>query len=129
RRDGSGQTKAFDEIVDERQVIEGLPRSKQRKAAAGEATEHPQEARISRSVDTNRTYHHHFRTAGLAELSRRLLGVELCVLVDVPGIEGRPLVRRRMRDVSVPPTGTAVHHSLDARVARRSQDVSRALDI
>ncbi len=129
RRHRAAQPETFDQIVDERQVIERLPAADHRKASARQSAEHAQEARIARSIDADRTRHHHVEARRCAELARQRLGVELGFLVDVAGIERRVLGGRRIRDVTVHAAGAAMHDATDARGPRRLEHVLRAVDV
>ena len=119
----AAQPEPLHQIVDVGQVIEHLARAEHREAAAREAAEHLEEARVARTVDADRPRDDDVEARSRPELARQLLGFELGLLVDVAGIERRVLVGRRIGDVAVHAAGAAMHDA--ARAARRAPPRAR----
>ncbi len=129
RGHGAAESKPFDKIVDERQVIEHPAAADHRKSPPREAAEHSQKPRVAGSVNSNRPRHDHIETGALAKLTRRLLRLELGFLVNVAGIERRIFIRGRIGNVPMHAAGAAVHQSSRAAGFRRVQHVARAIDV
>ena len=123
----AAQAKAFDEIVDVREVIEDPPVAENDEPAAGDAAKQLEQPAIAGTVDA-RGPRDHDLDAGPRAASRAMRSpFELRVLIDVARPERRVFVRRRMLDVAVNADGAAVDDaSRAAALARRSMTVPTA---